>query len=375
MIQKIKPQKIKKIKLASKNKAAPKISVKEVAAMVSGQIQGDPASIICGAAPFENAAQDDVALAGSAKYLKKIAETSASTLIISKKFFESNKITTSKNLIIVDNPPVAFAKILGFFFQEKRPSYFTGGISSDARMGDNFEYGTSIQIAPFVVIGKNVKLGNNVVLYPNVVIGDDVVMGNDVLIYPNVTIYNRTIIGSRIIIHAGTVIGSDGFGFAPDGKKYHKIQHTGIVRIDDDVEIGANNTIDRAVFDQTWIKKGVKTDNLVHLAHNITVGENSVIVAQVGVSGSTTIGKNAVIAGQAGIGGHLNVGDNVTIGPRAGVTRSIDSGKVVSGMPEMPHRLWLRVSALLPQLPQINKRLLKIEKILTNLKKSTKEIK
>ncbi len=337
--------------------------------MVSGQVQGNPDLVICGAASFENAAQDDIVLAESVRYLKKINETSAGALIIPKNKFEPAQIDIQKNLIIADNPRVAFAKVLQFFVQGKNPPSPPGGISPDARVGDTCKYGDNISIAPFVVIGKNVKLGDNVVLHPNVVLGDNIVLGDDVCIYPNVTIYSGTIMGNRIIIHAGTVIGSDGFGFAPDGKKYHKIYHSGIVKIDDDVEIGACNTIDRAVFGQTWIKKGVKTDNLVHLAHNVTVGENSVLVAQVGISGSTSIGKNAVLAGKAGVGGHLQLGDNVTVGPKAGITRSVKSDEVVSGMPEMSHKLWLRVHTLLPKLPQINKRLLKIEKFLDNISK------
>jgi UDP-3-O-[3-hydroxymyristoyl] glucosamine N-acyltransferase len=205
------------------------------------------------------------------------------------------------------------------------------------------------------VIGNNVTVGHRITLRPNVVVGDNVVMGNDVRIYPNVTILERCTIGNRVIIHAGTVIGSDGFGFAPDGKKYYKIPHTGIVRIDDDVEIGAGNTIDRATFGKTWIKRGVKTDNLVHIAHNVTVGEDSVLVAQVGISGSVTIGKNAILAGQAGVAGHLILGDDVTVVSQAGVAKSVPSGETVSGSPAITHRQWLRMQRILPKLPELKK--------------------
>jgi UDP-3-O-[3-hydroxymyristoyl] glucosamine N-acyltransferase len=214
-----------------------------------------------------------------------------------------------------------------------------------------------------VVIGRQVTVGDQVWLHPGVVIGDRVAIGNDVIIHPNVTIQAGTVIGSRVIIHSGTVIGSDGFGFAPDGTVYHKIPHTGIVQIDDDVEIGANNTIDRGTFGQTRIGKGVKTDNLVHVAHNVTVGENTVLVAQVGISGSVTIGKNAVLAGQAGVAGHLTIGDHATVGPQTGVGKSVPDGQIVSaGIPEMPHRLWLRVVRTIPRLPDISKRLRGLEK-------------
>jgi UDP-3-O-[3-hydroxymyristoyl] glucosamine N-acyltransferase len=214
-----------------------------------------------------------------------------------------------------------------------------------------------------VVIGANVNIGERVWLHPGVVIGDNVSIGNDCIIYPNTTILERCIIADRVIIHAGTVIGSDGFGFAPDGKSYHKIPHTGNVQIDDDVEIGANNTIDRATFGTTHIGRGVKTDNLVHIAHNVIVGENTVIVAQVGVSGSVTIGKNVILAGQAGVAGHLTIGDGATVGPQTGVGKPVPEGQIVSsGIPEMPHRLWLRVQRLIPKLPDFNRRLSQLEK-------------
>ncbi len=269
----------------------------------------------------------------------------------------------------MDNPQLAFARVLTFFHPHSKPAYFTGsgGISSNAYIGKKFVCGKDVSIAPFVVIGNNVVFGDRVTLHPNVVIGDNVAIGNDVQIYPNVTLLERCRIGSRVIIHAGTVIGSDGFGFAPDGEKYYKIPHTGIVQIDDDVEIGAGNTIDRAVFDKTWIQRGVKTDNLVHIAHNVTVGENSVIVAQVGISGSVTIGKHVILAGQAGVAGHLTIGDGATIGPQTGVVRSVPGGKVVSGTLEMPHKLWLRVQRILPNLPELKKKLLEIEKRLNRI--------
>jgi UDP-3-O-[3-hydroxymyristoyl] glucosamine N-acyltransferase len=170
-----------------------------------------------------------------------------------------------------------------------------------------------------------------------------------------------------VTIHAGTVIGSDGFGFASDGKTYYKIPHIGIVQIEDDVEIGAGNTIDRATFGKTLIKRGVKTDNLVQIAHNVTVGEDTILVAQVGIAGSTTIGKHVVVAGQVAIAGHLSIGDNVTVGGKAGVTKSVPNGEIVSGTPEMPHKLWLRVQRVIPRLPELKKKLLDIEKRLKKI--------
>ncbi len=346
------------------------ISLVEIAKLVKGEIKGDLNKIIHGAAPFDNATRDDITFAGSAKFLKKINEIDAGAVIVPLNFQKSSKDSAiMANIILVDNPQLAFARVMTFFHPPSKPACFTesGDISSSAYIGKKFVCGKDVSIAPFVVIGNNVVFGDRVILHPNVVIGDNVIIGNDVRIYPNVTLLNRCKIGSRVTIHAGTVIGSDGFGFAPDGEKYYKIPHTGIVQIDDDVEIGAGNTIDRAVFDKTWIQRGVKTDNLVHIAHNVTVGENSVIVAQVGISGSVTIGKHAILAGQAGVAGHLTIGDGATIGPQTGVARSVPAGKVVSGTVEMPHKLWLRVQKILPKLPELKKKLLEIEKRLNRI--------
>lgn len=337
-----------------------KISLVEIAKLVKGEIKGVSDKQITGVAPFENAKSDDITFVRNAKFLKKINETNAGAV------FVSTVAKSSKNMVIVNNPNLAFAKIVTFFHPHSKPDYFAQ--HKNAFIGNNFQKGEDVCIAPFAVIGNNVTVGNNVVIHPSVVIENDVEIGNDVEIYPNVTIYERCKIGSRVIIHAGTVIGSDGFGFVPDGQKYYKLPHTGIVQIDDDVEIGACNTIDRATFGKTWIKTGVKTDNLVHIAHNVTVGENTVLVAHVGISGSVNIGKHVILAGQAGVAGHLDIGDNAIIGPQAGVVKSVPKGKTVSGSPEMPHKLWLKVHNILLKLPELKKKILKIEKQLGNNK-------
>jgi UDP-3-O-[3-hydroxymyristoyl] glucosamine N-acyltransferase len=199
------------------------------------------------------------------------------------------------------------------------------------------------------------------------------VIGDDVVLYPNVSILERCEIGSRVIIHAGSVIGSDGFGFALHEGGYSKIPQTGIVRIDDDVEIGACNTIDRATFGRTWIKRGVKTDNLVHIAHNVVVGEDTVLVAQVGISGSVKIGNRAILAGQAGVAQHVSIGDRAIIGPQSGVAKSVAEDQVVSGSPEMPHRLWLKVSNLIPKLPEMRKKIGELEKRIERLEKVSED--
>ena len=229
-------------------------------------------------------------------------------------------------------------------------------------IGNNFECGKDPAISPFVVIKDNVKIGDRVVLHPHVFIGEGVSLGNDVEIFPNVTIMAECRIGSRVTVFPGTVIGSDGFGFAPDGEMYVKIPQIGIVQIDDDVEIGACNTIDRATYGKTWIQKGVKTDNLIQIGHNVTVGENSILVSQVGISGSVRIGKHVTIAGQAGIAGHYTIGDNVTIGPQAGISRNLEDGETVLGAPGVPHIHYMKMLKALYRLPDLKKKIEALEK-------------
>ena len=340
------------------------ILLSRIGEVVEGKLSGGYDKIIYGAAPFDTATREDITFADSAKFLKKIDKTDAGAVIVPKNFIESSKPT-----IMVENPRVAFAKVLTLFYPPSKSEYLnsSAGISSNAYIGKNFLCGKDISIAPSSVIQNNVTLGDRVIIHPNAVVGDNVVIGNDVKIYPNVTILERCRIGNRVIIHAGTVIGSDGFGFAPDGESYFKIPQTGIVQIDDDVEIGANNAIDRATFGKTRICRGVKTDNLVHIAHNVTVGENTLLVAQVAIAGSSTIGRHATIAGQAAISGHITIGDNVTVGPTAGVAKSVPDNQIVSGAPAMPHRLWLRVQRIIPMLPELRKKLSEIEKRLNRI--------
>ena len=332
-----------------------KVPISKIAALVQGTLIGDSNTVISGAAPFEQAGNSEITVAGNAKFLKKMSDCLAAAIIVPR-----DVTAGAHNLVQVDNPMVAFAKILQYFHPPVQPQT---GIHAGAVIGPEFTHGQGLAVGPTVVIGRHVSVGDRVWLHPGVVIGDKVVMGDDVVIHPNVTIQERCIIGNRVSIHAGTVIGSDGFGFAPDGHCYHKIPHTGIVQIDDDVEIGANNAIDRGTFGKTHIGRGVKTDNLVHIAHNVSVGANTVLVAQVGISGSVTIGKNAILAGQAGVAGHLTIGDGATVGPQTGVGRPVPDGQIVSsGIPEMPHRMWLRVQRLIPKLPEFSKRLSGLEK-------------
>jgi UDP-3-O-[3-hydroxymyristoyl] glucosamine N-acyltransferase len=335
------------------------LTLARIAEIVEGEIRGDKHLKICGAASFDEAKGDEITFAGQSKFLKRIDDTDAGAVFVPKEFDAA-----TKNIIRVGNPQLAFIKVFNLFHPLVKPSF---GVSRDAYIGKAFFCGENVSIAPFAVIGDNVTLGHRAVIHSSVVIGDNVVIGDDVRIYPNVTILDRCVIGDRVTIHAGTVIGSDGFGFVPEGDKYCKIPHTGIVQIDNDVEIGAGNAVDRATFGKTWIRSGVKTDNLVHIAHNVTVGENTLLVGQVGISGSVTIGKNAILAGQAGIAGHLTIGNRAIIGPQAGVAKSVPDGETVSGSSAIPHRQWLRMQTVLPKLPELAKKLSEIERRLKEI--------
>jgi UDP-3-O-[3-hydroxymyristoyl] glucosamine N-acyltransferase len=337
-------------------------SLKQIASVTGGQLFGDSEKRIRGVAPFDTAGPDQITFAGGSKYLKKITEIGAGAIIVPKAFGSHS----DANLIAIENPQLAFTKVVELFHPAFRPP---PKIDERAFIGNNVQLADSVYIGPFASVGDGSSIGNETVVQHGVFIGNDVAIGNNVVIHPNVTVMNGCRIGDRVTIHPGTVIGSDGYGFVQDSGRHHKIPQIGIVQIDDDVEIGAGNTIDRATFGRTWIQRGVKTDNLIHIAHNVVVGEDSLIVAQVGIAGSTRIGHHATIAGQAGISGHLTLGNHVTVGPMTGVGRDVEDGQVVSsGSPSMPHRTWLRVQRVIPVLPDMKKKIADLEKKIADLK-------
>jgi UDP-3-O-[3-hydroxymyristoyl] glucosamine N-acyltransferase len=329
-----------------------------LAGMLGGECRGDAGRRISGAAPFETADPDQISFAVG-PFLKRLDASRAGAFIVPR-----GAGVQGRDSIEADWPQAAFANALRLFYPRRRPE---AGIAPTAVIGSGLECGEAVSIGAGTVIGDGVTLGPGVILHPCVVLGDGVSVGAGSEIFSHVTILAGCRIGERVRIQSGTVIGSDGFGYAREGDRYIKIPHRGIVQVDDDVEIGACNTIDRATYGRTWLQRGVKTDNLVHIAHNVTVGENTVIVAQVGISGSVTIGRQVILAGQAGVAGHLSIGDGATVGPRAGVVRSVAPGDVVSGTPQMPHRQWLRVQRVTPQLPDLARRLRELEKRLEDL--------
>lgn len=320
-------------------------TLREIAALINGEVLGDDSVVITGVAGIKEARQGDITFLANPKYIPFIEKTQASAIIVSRDIKDA-----SKPLICLDNPSLGFEKVVLFFskVEVKHPK----GIHSTVVLGKDVRLGKNVSIGPYVIIEDNVSIGDNTIIYGGSYIGHSTQVGSDTLIYANVTIRESVNIGNRVVVHSGTVIGSDGFGFATINGKHHRIPQTGTVVIEDDVDIGSNVTIDRARFDKTIIGKGTKIDNLVQIAHNVVIGENSIIVAQVGISGSTNIGKGVTFAGQSGIAGHLTVGDGVIVAGRAGVIKSVPANTMVSGFPAKPHEIAKRVNACVQNLPK-----------------------
>jgi UDP-3-O-[3-hydroxymyristoyl] glucosamine N-acyltransferase len=330
-----------------------KKTLRDLANLIGGEVTGNAHLVISGVSSIEKAREGEITFITQSKYLSKARETKASAIIAAETIEDIDK-----PFILTDNPYRAYAKIATLFHPHPHPQ---PGIAENTIVGEETRIGKGASIYPFVFIGKKVTIADGVIIYPHTFIGDETCIDQGTIIYSNVSVRERCRIGKRVIIHSGTVIGSDGFGFAPDGNCYHKIPQIGTVQIDDDVEIGANNTIDRGALGTTWLKRGVKTDNLVHVAHNVVVGEDTLLVAQVGISGSTTIGKHVTLAGQVGVVGHLEIGDNTIVGAKTGVSGSVPADTVVSGYPHMPHRQWLKSSRCFPLLPEMRKTLKHLE--------------
>lgn len=336
-----------------------KKTVKELAEYVGGTIVGDGEVEISGLGSIDEAESGQITFIADAKHLPKLETTKASAILVFKEVPFSQK-----PLIIVPNPRLAFAKILDLFFAKP---YQSRGIDPNAQISPTALLGKNVTIYPFVYIGDRCRIEDRVTLYPGVYLGEDSTIGEDSILYPNVTVYPGSIIGKRVILHGGVVIGADGFGYVKDGNKNVKIPQVGGVIIEDDVEVGANSTIDRAALGRTIIRKGVKIDNLVMVAHNVEIGEDSIIVAQVGIAGSTKIGKNVILAGQVGVINHLEIGDNVMVGPQSGVAENLPANQVFTGSPAIPHREWLRSAALFSKLPEMKRLLSEMEKRLTKI--------
>jgi UDP-3-O-[3-hydroxymyristoyl] glucosamine N-acyltransferase len=340
-------------------------TLKEIAKFIDGVVVGDDSVVITGVAGIKEACEGDITFLANPKYFPLIDKTRASAIVTSQDIG-----TRDKPIIQVENPSLAFAKIVASF----APAEVTHpkGVHPSVILGKNVSLGKNTAVAAYTVIEDDVSIGDNTVIYAGCFIGHRTTIGSNTLIYPNVSIRERTTIGCRAIIHSGTVIGSDGFGFVTIKGKHHKIPQTGTVEIGDDVEIGANVTIDRARFDKTIVGNGTKIDNLVQIAHNVVIGENSIIVAQAGISGSTTIGKDVTLAGQAGLVGHITIGDGAVVAAQAGVTKSVPPNTLVSGYPAKPHDIAKRVNACLQNLPRLYNEVAKLKKKIEELEAKLK---
>lgn len=333
--------------------------LKELAEMVGGEVLGNGEIEIIGANSIERAKAGEITFIAHPKYLGKLKETRASAVIVSKEVKEA-----PIPLLSVENPLLAFTKILTLFsFKLYQPR----GIDPGAWISPSAHLGKDLSIYPFVYIGDRCDIGDRVTLFPGVYIGEDSVIGEDSILYPNVTLYPRSMIGKRVILHSGVVIGADGFGYVKEGTRNQKIPQLGRVIIEDEVELGANTTVDRATFGETIIRKGVKIDNLVQIAHNVEIGEDSLIVAQVGIAGSTKIGKNVILAGQVGVVDHVEIGDNVRVGAQSGVPYDLAPNRGYTGSPALPHQEFLRAITTFPKLPEMRKNLLDFERRLKKL--------
>jgi len=340
------------------------LTLREIADSVGGEVIGNGQALITGINSLEEASHGAISFFADPRYKKSIKKTKASALLVSRvtDLFQGPQV-------VVPNPTLAYAKVASLF-APSAPAF--PGISQRAVIRESAKIGDNASIYPLVHVGEDAIIGDDVVLFPGVFVGDRVKIGNKTLIYPNVTIMHDCIIGNEVIIHAGSVIGSDGFGFVRDGSVNVKIPQIGIVKIDDQVEIGANNSIDRAALGSTWIKRGVKTDNLVQVGHNVVIGEDTVIVAQTAIAGSVHIGKEVVIGGQVAISDHVRIEDRVMIGSQSGVPKSLSKGQVVSGTPAMPHRIWLKTRGLITRLPQFYDRLRGLEKKVDEMERRLK---
>jgi len=342
--------------------------------MVGAEIVGDEALELREVAKIEEAGEGDLTFLANPRYRKFVETTKASAILVSKSFdVRTVRRALPLTYLLVQDPYISFLHVLQKFHPPVEA--LLKGIHSTAVIAKSATLGENPSVGAHVVIGEQCRIGANVRIHPGTVIGDGVALGDDVLLYANVTVRERCALGSRVIVHSGTVIGSDGFGFLPrkDGT-YEKIPQRGAVVIEDDVEIGSNCSVDRATLGETRIRRGAKLDNLIQVAHNVTIGENTVIAAQTGISGSTKIGKNCVIGGQVGLVGHIEIADNVTLGAQSGITKSITKqGSTYSGYPAKEHMKSLRMEGALRQLPELLDTIRTLEKKVQDLEREVRE--
>lgn len=322
------------------------ITLAEIRQVVGGTLHGDEHTQVFELAGLMEATPKSLSFIANDKVMKAAAQVRAGALLVHRHIPD-----LAVPQIVVDHPLMAFAQVAQRFCVRPAPPR---GIPKDLVQGSDVIIGVDASIWPFVTLGDRVRIGARVTLYPGVFVGSDSTIGDDSVLYPNVVVREGCALGARVIVHSGTVIGADGFGYVQHQGRHHKIPQIGGVVIEDDVELGANVTVDRATLGATRIKQGTKVDNLVQIAHNVTVGEHSIIVAQVGIAGSTTIGHHVIIGGQAGLSDHIHIGDQVMIAAKAGVNRSVDSHQIVGGAPALPRDRALKVQGVIHHLPELH---------------------
>jgi len=334
-------------------------TAQQIAILIQGRIEGEATAVVNQFGKIESAMPGEISFLANPKYEDFLYTTKASIIIINESLVLKKKIEPT--LIIVPDAYAAFATLLTKYQEMKNENLV--GIQSPSFIASTAQLGEQNFVAAFAYIGENVKTGNKVKIFPNVVIGENVSIGNNVTLHAGVIIYSDCVLGNNITIHSGSIIGSDGFGFAPNADgSYQKIPQLGNVIIEDDVEIGSNTTIDRATIGSTLIKKGVKIDNLIQIAHNVEIGENTVIAAQVGISGSTKIGKGVMMGGQSGTIGHITIADGIKIAARTGITKEFkEAGMTLSGYPAREQSAFLRAQVAQKNLPALEKRVKELE--------------
>ncbi len=335
-----------------------KFTASQIAGILEGDVVGNPDVEVSKLAKIEEGIEGSLTFLANPKYTSYIYSTKASITIVGKDFEAENDIATT--LIKVDDAYKSFSKLLEYYNQVKMNKT---GIEEPSFVSESASYGENLYLGAFSYIGENVVLGSNVKIYPNSYIGDNVAIGNDVVVFSGAKIYSESVIGNNCVINSGAIIGADGFGFAPNEKgEYQKVPQTGNVILEDYVDIGAATTIDRATLGSTVIRRGVKLDNQIQIAHNVEIGKNTVIAAQTGIAGSTKIGENCQIGGQVGIVGHIIIGDNVKIQAQSGIGRNVKDNEVLQGSPALAYSDYNKSYVYFKNLPKIVKNISDIEK-------------
>ena len=339
-------------------------SAKQIAEYIQGIVVGDENATVQTFAKIEEGMPGAISFLANPKYAPYIYETQSSIVLVNKDFEPEKEIKTT--LINVDNAYESVAKLLTLYEMSKPKKT---GISPLASIASSAQIGTNVYIAPYAVIGEGVVIGDHTQIHANAVIGDNAKVGSHCIIYPNATVYHECRIGNNVILHAGSVIGADGFGHAPAADGYEKIPQIGIVIIEDNVEVGANTCIDRATMGATIIRKGVKLDNLIQVAHNVEVGANTVMASQCGIAGSTKVGEWCMFGGQVGVAGHSKIGDRLTVGAQTGIPGNMKGNQTVMGSPAIDAKLFARASVVNKRLPEMYSTLNALQKEIEELKK------